>query len=462
MILKIPAWLAYQTYMYGTEESRTFISNERTHEYVLLEGLSSDLWKILSDTEDYDTVFSWAQEKGLVNELDGFFDALQAQDLLLKDINDISEVDTNIQPVECEDEAKTLKLEADMSEWCYKHGYLFSLFVELTYACNLKCVHCYNPKNINNVQINLSKMKQIIDDARAMGCFSITFSGGECTLNKDFIEIVEYARNKRMSVHIFSNGQTLYDNPELLNRLIELYPFNVGLSLYSLDKNIHEQITTVKGSFNKTIGVIKNLREKNINVEIKNFLLNINCKDCVATKNYAKKINATCVTDLSLIPTIEGDVKTLQYAVMDDDLYELYSDPESPLYFKHGKMRDISKMQDESLCYAGCYTLCVTPNLEVRPCVSLPLNLGNLNKISLKDIWQKSINKEPDNKLYQWQQVTFKDLKECYKEDYCQFCAYCPGMGMLENGYLKKSDVLCRQAKAKMKAYNKINELKCS
>ena len=142
---------------------------------------------------------------------------------------------------------------------------------------------------------------------------------------------------------------------------------------------------------------------------------------------------------------------------MEDDLYELYTNPESPLYIRNRKLRDTSKMKDESLCYAGSYTLCVTPNLEVRPCVSLPIDLGNLKEISLKNIWKNALNKMVDSKLYQWQQITFKDLKECYKEDYCQYCAYCPGMGMLENGFLMKSDILCRQAKAKMKAYNKIN-----
>ena len=97
-------------------------------------------------------------------------------------------------------------------------------------------------------------------------------------------------------------------------------------------------------------------------------------------------------------------------------------------------------------------------NIEVHPCVSLPINLGNLNDISLKDIWQGSVNKDLNSKLYQWQQVSFKDLKECYKEDYCAFCSYCAGMGMLENGYLKKSDVLCRQAKVKQKAYNDLHK----
>jgi len=457
MKLTVPKWLAFQTYMYGTKESRTFISNERMHEFILLEGLSSDLWKVITVYEDYNKIKTWSKEKGLIDELDGFLEQLKAQDLLLND--DKSEIDVDFQAVGCDDENKTLELESEMSQWCYKHGYLFSLFIELTYNCNLKCVHCYNPKNNNNVQINLKDMKQIIDEAREIGCFNITFSGGECTLDKDFIEIVEYARKKRLSVHIFTNGQTLYDNPVLLDKLIKLYPCNIGLSLYSLNKDTHEKITTVKGSYQKTLNIIEKLREKNISVEIKNFLLNTNCKDCIAIKNYARNLNATSFADLSLIPTIDGNHKTLKYVVADDDLYELYTNPESPLYFKGVKQRDITKMQNESLCYAGCYTLCITPNLDVYPCVSLPINLGNINNISLKDIWSDALNKNADSKLYQWQQVTFKDLKDCYKEDYCQFCAYCPGMGMLENGYLKKSEILCRQAKTKQKAYKMLSSL---
>ena len=139
-------------------------------------------------------------------------------------------------------------------------------------------------------------------------------------------------------------------------------------------------------------------------------------------------------------------------------MYELYTHPESPLNVKNTVKRDIAKIKRDGICSAGYKTLCLSPTLEVHPCVSLPINLGNLNEVSLKDIWQGAINKAPNSKLYQWQQVSFKDLKECYKEDYCQFCTYCAGMGMLENGYLKKSDVLCRQAKIKQKAYNDLHK----
>lgn len=456
--LILPKWLAFQTYKFGTEESRTFISNERIHEYVLLEGLASDLWKIISDTEDYDKVREWAETKGLTEELDGFIEELQAQDLILNDTIAISNIDTSIQPVGCDNEEETLKLEEDMMKWCFKNGFLYSLFVELTYACNLKCVHCYNPKNISKVQIDFNIMKKIIDEAKELGVFKIVFSGGECTLDKDFIEIVEYARSQRMSVEIFTNGQNLYDNPELLKRLINSYPYRVGLSMYSMDKDTHDKVTSVKGSHNKTLSVIKKLRANNLNVQIKNFLLNINCKDCIDVTKFANKIQANTSGDTSLTPTIEGDKKNFKYIIGENDLYELYTNSESPLYVKNAVKKDINKIQDEGLCRAGYNNLCVSPTLEVHPCVSLQLNLGNLNEVSLKDIWQGAINKDKNSKLYQWQQVSFKDLEECYKEDYCAFCSYCAGMGMLENGYLKKSDVLCRQAKVKQRAYNDLHK----
>lgn len=454
--LKIPVWLAFQTYNFGKQDSRTFISNERIHEFILLEGLASDLWKIISDTEDYEKVSKWAETKGLAEELDGFIEELKAQDLLLNE--NVKTTDYDIQPVGCDNEKETVKLEEDMNKWCFKNGYLFSLFVELTYSCNLKCVHCYNPKHISNIQADFDKLKQLIDDARELGVFKIAFSGGESTLHKSFIEIVEYARKKRMSVEIFTNGQTLYDNPQLFDRLLKTYPYRVDLSMYSLNEDTHEKITSVKGSHNKTFNVIKKLRENNINVQIKNFLLNINCKDCISVTKFANEIQANTAGDASLTPTIEGDKKNFQYIISEEDLSELYTNPESPLYVKDIKKRDITKILNEGLCSAGSFSLCISPTLEVHPCVSLPINLGNLNAISIKEIWQNALNKNKDSELYKWQQVSFKDLKECYKEDYCAFCAYCAGMGMLENGFLKKSDVLCRQAKVKQRAYLQLNQ----
>ena len=83
----------------------------------------------------------------------------------------------------------------------------------------------------------------------------------------------------------------------------------------------------------------------------------------------------------------------------------------------------------------------------------MPYIVGTLSETSLYKIWQSAMNKDTTSKLYQWQQVKISDLKRCFKEEHCQFCNYCPGMAYLENGYLQHSDVLCSQAKTKMRAY---------
>ena len=146
----------------------------------------------------------------------------------------------------------------------------------------------------------------------------LTFSGGEATLHTEFIELVKYARDKHMSVEIFTNGQTLMRNEDVYQKVLTLYPYRICISLYSTEKEMHERVPSVKGSFENSYTLVRTLREDNVNVQIKNFLLNFNCMDCIKVKEFAKKIRATSIADISLIPTIEGDKKTIKYALDED------------------------------------------------------------------------------------------------------------------------------------------------
>lgn len=458
----VPDWISCRTYFQGKPESRTYISNEKSHTYLQLDGISSDLWKLLYDCKDKCAIECFTEQYGVEEELDGFIETLLDQELIIiegreKQINYTSE------PV-CNDENSVdeeLAFVEEMQNWLFENGFMYSLFFELTYRCNLKCVHCYNPKHMNDVELDFELCKKAIDDAYELGCFRVTFSGGESTLYSRFLEIVKYARDKHMSVEIFTNGQILENDLTLYNEIKRLYPYRICVSLYSTDKEMHERVTAIPGSFDKSFALINRMKSENLNVQIKNFLLNFNCMDCISVKKYAKKIAATSVADISLIPTIEGDKKTIQYALSENDLFSLYTDPESPLYItEEYKPLEITKSKNSSPCLGGYTGLSVTPAGEVVICVSLPYSVGNLNQNSLKKIWQAAMEKDEKSRLYQWHCVTLADLTECYKEDYCAFCNYCPGMGYLENGYLKHSDVQCAQAKAKMKAYYHLKEIR--
>ena len=454
----VPRWISCRTYLFGQAESRTYISNEKNHTYILLEGLASDMWKMLVDDVDETTFAVWAKEKGVTDQVDDFLRDLSDQGLLTFE-NKIDSYTNALyeafpQEAKSEDEQAFIN---EMKGWLWDHGFMYSLFVELTYRCNLKCVHCYNPKDPSAGEINYEMCKKAIDDAYKLGCFRITFSGGESTLHSRFLDLVRYAKNKHMSVEIFTNGQILARNDALYHSLLAEYPYRIGISLYSTEKEMHERVTAVPGSFEQTNSLIHRLRKDNVNVQIKNFLLDFNCMDCIKVKKMAEKIGATSAADISLIPTIEGDKKTMRYVLSEEQLFELFTDPNSPLCIpKEYRPYDLDSIRDSSPCFGGFSGLFINPEGMVTICVSMPMDLGNIKSISLKEIWMAAMRKDPNSKLAQWQAVTIADIKECYKADYCAFCNYCPGMGYLENGYLKKSEVQCAQAKAKMRAYYSI------
>ena len=452
----IPPWISTHTYFYNTDKSRTYINNEKRHTYLQLDGLSSDFWYLLvqNDLQMFD---SFINRNDLANQVKTFIDMLEKQGLIIYDLSELDNIEVfdDLEIINKKsDEDLESKFIQERNDWLLENNFLASLFFELTYRCNLKCVHCYNPKNISYIEIPFEKIKEIIDDAYDIGVFKIILSGGESTTYTRFIELVKYIRYKKMSVEIFTNGQLLAVDDALYNELVSIYPHQICLSLYSTKKEKHENVTGIPGSYKKTYELIKKLRSDNVTVQIKNFLLNFTCDDCINVKNFADSIGANDIADLSLIPTIEGDKKTFEYVVDDNNLFELYVNPESPLYIgENPKFFDIEENKDTSPCLGGYTGLCVSPTLDVNICVSMPKPLANLNNISLKDLWNGAVTHNENNELYKWQKITNSDLKECYKHEYCKFCHYCAGMAFLENGYLKKSDILCKQAIAKFKAY---------
>ena len=386
--INLPKWISTRTYYFGTEKSRTYINNEKSHKYIQLDGLSSDFWFLLS-SDDEGSFYDFLENNNLKEETDVFIEQLSSQGLIQIEseiTNDLVYNKTD-EDDSCDDEDR--KFIEERNDWLMDNNFMCSLFFELTYRCNLKCIHCYNPKNISNVEIPFEKAKEIIDEAYDLGVYSITLSGGESTTHSHFIELVEYIRNKHIALDIFTNGQLLHDDEELYKKVISLYPHQVCLSLYSMNNNEHDYVTDVRGSYNKTFQIINKLRKDNVSVQIKNFLLNTTCESCYEVKRFAEAIGADDIADISLIPTIEGDKKTFKYVIDEETLYKLFINSDSPLFIgENPKTFDYENNKDTSPCLGGFTGVCINPNLDVNICVSLPKPVGNLNNDSLKNIWK--------------------------------------------------------------------------
>ena len=78
---------------------------------------------------------------------------------------------------------------------------------ELTYACNLSCVHCLSSSGRRDPrELTTEQCKDVIDELERMQVFYVNIGGGEPTVRSDFWELVDYATAHHVGVKFSTNG----------------------------------------------------------------------------------------------------------------------------------------------------------------------------------------------------------------------------------------------------------------
>ena len=197
------------------------------------------------------------------------------------------------------------------------------------------------------------------------------------------MKIAKYIRKKRVPLQILTNGQELYDNAKLFNELIKIYPTCISISLYSMNPEIHDKITGVKGSHYKTVEVIKKLKENNIEVLIKCFVTSINANEYKSVAFYAEKLNIGFLLDSDFVNNPSRNNSHTQCT--DEELRKLYNDKIGQKLSDKG-IFEVKKGNNHKICRAGESSLCIAPDNNVYPCPTLKIELGNINKRNMEKI----------------------------------------------------------------------------
>ncbi|MDR0798766.1 MAG: radical SAM protein [Dysgonamonadaceae bacterium] len=133
---------------------------------------------------------------------------------------------------------------------------LTHITVELTDKCNLSCKYCYNiwkipgaeRQTFNSYKKAIKVLKQIFKQAPIE---QVTLTGGEPFMAERLLEIVLFCRMEGKSVAIISNGSlgTPADYKQLINMGVRLFE----MPIHSADPAIHDSITQMKGSWQKSV-----------------------------------------------------------------------------------------------------------------------------------------------------------------------------------------------------------------
>jgi len=112
---------------------------------------------------------------------------------------------------------------------------------ELTYACNLACVHCLSSSGRRDPrELTTGECKAVIDELERMQVFYVNIGGGEPTVRKDFWEIVEYATSHRVGVKFSTNGSRI--TPERAQWLAASDYVDVQVSLDGATPEVNDAV----------------------------------------------------------------------------------------------------------------------------------------------------------------------------------------------------------------------------
>ena len=128
---------------------------------------------------------------------------------------------------------------------------------ELTYACNLACVHCLSSSGKRDPrELSTRQCMDIIDELERMQVFYVNIGGGEPTVRPDFWELVDYATAHHVGVKFSTNGVRI--TPEVAARLAASDYVDVQISLDGATAEVNDAVRG-PGSFAMAVRALENL-----------------------------------------------------------------------------------------------------------------------------------------------------------------------------------------------------------
>lgn len=130
---------------------------------------------------------------------------------------------------------------------------------ELTYACNLACVHCLSSSGRRDPrELSTAQCKAVIDELERMQVFYVNIGGGEPTVRPDFWELVDYATEHHVGVKFSTNGVRL--TPGIARRLADSDYVDVQISLDGATAEVNDAVRG-PGSYATALRAMRNLAD---------------------------------------------------------------------------------------------------------------------------------------------------------------------------------------------------------
>ena len=319
--------------------------------------------------------------------------------------------------------------EIQKNYWEKRH-FPFTVGIELTSMCNLRCIHCYLSESLSKRPVlNTEQIIKIIDKLHDFGVLVLYFTGGEIFTRPDFKEIYIHAKKKGFLVELLTNSTLMTD--EILETLDKYPPAIVSISLYGASPETYKKVTGNKNAYHLALNSIKRLTEKNIDIEIKFIGLKENIQDYDAIKKLTEELNVPFKMNLEIFPTLQGNTNVISKGLSPKEIVEfekIHIEMAKKWYNNIRYDNPYFQLHENEYPQFSCNvasTLCFIDNEGyVNPCHKMRLKEFNILSNDLEYIWKN---------FQKYRKMKAPKNYKCAKCKYIHFCSPCPVVNYLEN-----------------------------
>jgi len=283
-------------------------------------------------------------------------------------------------------------------------------YVIFSGKCNLACTFCTIYQHVEPI-LSGETMLRIIRDIKELSrtWFNISLSGGEPTIYKPLYASLELAQQLGINFGFTTNGLAM--TKENTKRILSYDPFNINVSLESVDPKINEHLRPIKDGTARTLRGIENIMEEKERVRSR---VSVIVKPTIMEQNYrglpdlvrhfgkrsrvlinfqpfvGKKGDRHWVQDLTSLRRVMDELIALQkdgYPIVANErvingFMGYFSSPPDQDDHKHLELNGHKRN-----CDIGLRSMGIFPNGDVHFCDFLKQPIGNIYKNSLSDIY---------------------------------------------------------------------------
>jgi len=307
---------------------------------------------------------------------------------------------------------------------------------ELTYKCNLRCQHCYlapMEQYFKQKDLSTQEVFSLLEQLKEMGSLQMTFTGGEIFMRRDIFDIIGKAKSLGFHITLYSNATMMTE--EVTDRLAELLPISVEISLYGMKKETYESVTQIEGAFERFFKGIRLAKEKGIQIKLKMPIMTLNQSDFEAARFFAYELGVPFQYDPFITPRWNGSKEPLRLRLSPKEAMQIRTDHLRLMKQEGKKVRfwtDMACDRGEELfsCACGRSSTVIDPQGWMRLCSDIPEPKADARSMGVKAAWERMVEAVHTMK-------PTSDF-ECPTCPVRNFCIRNPGLAFIETGALDK------------------------